>query len=69
MKTLELYVAILEKVRFETFALGDDLKFSNFDTDSPTYKAINIINDAALDLSSLISIMKQELSIIKEETK
>lgn len=69
MKTLELYVAILEKVRFETFALGDDLKLGNFETDSPTYKAINIINDAALDLSSLIAIMKQELSIIKEETK
>lgn len=69
MKTLELYVAILEKVRFETFNLDEDLKLGNFDTNSPTYKAINIINDAALDLSSLIDIMKQELSIIKAETK
>lgn len=69
MKTLELYVAILEKVRFETLAKDDDLKLGNFDTDSPTYKAITIINDAAYDLSSLIAIMKQELSIIKEETK
>jgi hypothetical protein len=69
MKTLELYVAILKKVRFETLEKGDDLKLGNFDTDSPTYKAICIINEAANDLSSLIDIMKQELSIIKEETK
>lgn len=69
MKTLELYVAILEKVRFETLATDDDLKLGNFDTDSPTYKAILIINEASYHLSSLIAIMKQELSIIKEETK
>lgn len=69
MKTLELYVAILEKVRFETLATDDDLKLGNFDTDSPTYKAIRIINEASYDLSSLIAIMKQELSIIKEKTK
>jgi hypothetical protein len=69
MKTLELYVAILEKVRFETLAKDDSLKITAFDSSSPTYKAITIINDAASDLSSLIAIMKQELSIIKEETK
>lgn len=69
MKTLALYIAILKKVRFETLEKGDDLKLSAFDSDSPTYKAITIINDAANNLSSLIDIMEQELSIIKEETK
>lgn len=69
MKTLELYVAILEKVRFETLDTDNDLELDYFDPDSPAYKAIRIINDAALDLSYLINIMKQELSIIKAETK
>lgn len=69
MKTLELYIAILKKVRFETLAKGDDLKLADFDVDSPTYKAITMINDAAFDLSNLVNIMEQELSIIKEGTK
>lgn len=69
MKTLELYIAILKKVRFETLEKDDDLRLSAFDSDSPTYKAITIINNAANNLSSLIDIMEQELSIIKEETK
>ena len=69
MKTLELYIAILKKVRFETLEKDDDLRLSAFDSDSPTYKAITIINNAANNLSSLIDIMEQELSINKEETK
>ena len=68
MKTLELYIAILKKVRFETLAKDDDLKLTAFDSDSPTYKAITIINDACNTLTSLINMMEQELSIIKGET-
>ena len=69
MKTLELYIAILKKVRFETLATGDDLELGKFEKDSPAVKAIRIINDAANTLTSLINTMEQELSIIKEETK
>ena len=69
MKTLELYIAILKKVRFEILEKGDDLRLCDFDSNSPTYKAITIINDAANTLTSLINTMEQELSIIKEETK
>lgn len=69
MKTLELYVAILRKIRFETLDKDEELRLSAFESNSPTYKAITIINEAAINLSSLINIMEQELSIIKEETK
>lgn len=69
MKTLELYVAILRKISFETLEKDEELRLSDFESNSPTYKAITIINDAANNLSSLIDIMEQELSIIKEETK
>lgn len=69
MKTLELYVAILRKIRFETLEKDEELRLSAFESDSPTYKAITIIIEAANNLSSLIDIMEQELSIIKEETK
>ena len=69
MKTLELYIAILKKVRFETLEKDDELRLTAFDSDSPTYKAITIINDAANELTPLINMMEQELSILKEETK
>lgn len=69
MKTLELYVAILKKIRFETLEKDEELRLGAFESNSPTYKAITIISEAANNLSSLIDIMEQELSIIKEETK
>lgn len=69
MKTLELYVAILKKIRFETLGEDFDLHLCDYDSESPTYKAITVINDAANALTPVINMMEQELSIIKEETK
>lgn len=67
MKTLELYIEILRRINYETLNLSDDLRLNNFEFGSPTYRAIVTINDAANQLSSLIDVMKKELSIASDK--
>lgn len=66
MKTTELYLAILEEIRYKDMNVRESATLEDFEEDSKGYFLMNRFNEIALKLSSLIDVMTKEIELSKD---
>lgn len=69
MKTTELYLAILEEIRYKDMDVRESATLDDFERDSKGYFLMNRFNEIALKLTSLVEIMEKEIELSKDFEK